>query len=553
MRGEPLEGFASWPNEAAQRYVARGYWPNIPISDTLDRWVKAIPDRVAIVDDRTSLTYGELGQKVDRLALALRRVDIQKRDRIIVQLPNWVEFVIACYGITKGGAIPVMAIPQLRTKEISFLAHITEAVAIITPHEYQNFNYLKMVADLRPQLPLVRHVLVAGSSVPEGMLSLFELLDTPLEEEKSTDSLQQFRPDPNGAAIIFHTGGTTGLPKAVAHTHNSMLAATRGYIMNEIWNNDFATLVCVPAALEAFVRRIVACIRVGGKVVLRTSTRPQDMLSAVEKEGVTDMLLPPALAADLLAYPNIEKHDLRSLKQVYCGIGPITPEQVIALRQRLGCQIMRAYGSTEGLGLSTSPDDPFEVNLRYVGRPCCPDDELKFVDEQGNEVPPGEEGELIARGPHVIRSYYRAEGEDASSFDRDGFFHTGDYASMDDRGYIRITGRKKDWIRRGGQTVIPLEVEELLMSHSKVEKAAVVAMPDPRLGERACAYVITKPGQTLTLEEAVTYLLGKGLAKYKLPERLEVVARIPLTSHGKVDKKLLREDIAQKLEAQGRI
>ncbi len=547
-----MEGFTPWPEEAARQYVARGYWPGVPISDSLDHSVRDGPDRVAVVDDTTSLTYDELGCQARRLALALHRTGIQKGDRVIIQLPNRVEFVIACYGIIKAGAIPVMAIPQLRSKEISFLAGLTEAVAIIIPDEYRGFNYPQMVAELRPELPGLRHVIVAGGGVPPDSLSLDRLLDTPLEKEYPPDLLEGLRPDPNEAAIIYHTGGTTGLPKAVAHTHNSLWAFTWSFIVNEGWNSDSSTLVCVPAALEAFVRRITVCIRAGGKVVLRTGTKAQDILGAIEKEGLTDLLLPPALAADLLACPDLEKYDLSSLRQVYCGIGPFTAEQVTELRQRLGCaSVFRTYGSTEGLGLSVRRDDPPEVNYKYVGRPCCPDDDYRIVDEQGNEVPPEQEGELIARGPHIVRSYYRAGKENDQAFDGEGFFHTGDYAARDERGYIRITGRKKDWIRRGGQTIIPLEVEDLLQSHPKVDKVAVVAMPDPRLGERPCAYVIARPGPALTLEELVEYLGGKGLARYKLPERLELVTQIPVTSHGKVEKRLLREDIARKLEAEG--
>jgi non-ribosomal peptide synthetase component E (peptide arylation enzyme) len=208
---------------------------------------------------------------------------------------------------------------------------------------------------------------------------------------------------------------------------------------------------------------------------------------------------------------------------------------------------------TEGPTLRSRLTDSFEEVLEKVGPPCCEGDEFKVVDEAGNEMPRGQEGELVAQGPHVIRGYYKAPQENQKAFDQNGFFHTGAFPTMDEKGYVRITGRKKDWIRRGGQTIIPLEVEEPLLSHPKIENVAVVAMPDPRLGERACAYIQPRAGQHLTLEEVAGYLLGKGLAKYKLPERIELVPQMPLTSHGKADKKLLREDIAQKLQTKSKI
>ncbi len=213
---------------------------------------------------------------------------------------------------------------------------------------------------------------------------------------------------------------------------------------------------------------------------------------------------------------------------------------------------MRAYGMTEGPTLRGRPTDSLEEVIERIGPPCCEVDQFKVVDEEGNEVPRGREGELVARGPHLFRGYYKAPEENQKAFDQNGFFHTGDFAVMDEQGYIRISGRKKDWIRRGGQTIIPLEVEEPLLSHPKIENAAVVAMPDPRLGERACAYIQLGPNQHLTLEEVAQYLQERGLAKYKLPERIELVTALPQKGLGKVDKKLLQEEIAQKLQAEGK-
>ncbi len=548
----PLEGFTPWPEELAREYKGAGAWPEITLYETLDRWVREAPQREAVVDENTRLTFGQLGRSIQRLALALHSLGIRKGDRVMVQLPNQVEFLYFFYALAKIGAIPVLTIPQFREKDVDYLLKLTQAVAVIIPGEYRGFDHTRMMAAIGPGVPTLKHVIVVSDSVPQGMTSYGELMKRAWEEEFPAGFLDEFKPIPDDVAFICLTGGTTAFPKGVPHTHNNFLGNRIQYAQRNHWGPDTITLVNKPIELYASLGRAISVLMMGGKVIIRTSARAEVTLQAVEQEKVTEFILVPTEAVDILALPDVERYDLSSLTHLVCGISAFTPDQLQTLGRRMGAQILKAYGMTEGIVVLTLPEDPPELVLKVNGIPCCEHDDYRIVDEEGNEVPRGREGELVARGPHLFRGYYKAPEENRKAFDQNGFFHTGDFAVMDEQGYIRISGRKKDWIRRGGQTIIPLEVEEPLLSHPKIENAAVVAMPDPRLGERACAYIQPRPGQSLTLEEVAQYLQEKGLAKYKLPERIELVTALPQKGLGKVDKKLLQEEIAQKLQAEGK-
>ncbi|MEE8473656.1 MAG: AMP-binding protein [Dehalococcoidia bacterium] len=549
----PLDGFTPWPEKLAREYKAKGYWPDQTIPEVLEPWFRKTPDRVAIVDETSRVTYGELGSITHRLSLAMLELGVKKEDRVLLQLPNWAEFFYFYFGLMKFGAIPVMAIPHLRSVELGHLMGLTDPVAMAIPPSYRGFDYIALAEELRRQFPKLAHIIVVRGQAPPGMHSLDDLLGKVEAANYPPNYLDRLKPDPDDVAFILHTGGTTGLPKGVCRTHNDFLSNYNTYQRHWGWGPDTVNLSNLPVELNASLGRATNCLLVGGKEVVITSTTPEAMIQAIETEGVNDMLPVPTQGVDLLNLPDLEQHDLSALKRMYCGVGVFTADQLRTLRDRMGCQILRAYGMTEGPTLRSRPTDTLEEVIERIGPPCCEVDEFKIVDEEGNEVPRGQEGELLAQGPHVIRGYYKAPEENQRSFDRDGFFRTGDNAFIDEKGYIRLTGRKKDWIRRGGQTIIPLEIEDPLISHPKIENAAAVGMPDPRLGERTCIYIQPRPGQSITLEEVTQYLQEKGLAKYKLPERIELVSQMPLTGHGKVDKKPLREAIAQKLEAEGKV
>jgi non-ribosomal peptide synthetase component E (peptide arylation enzyme) len=286
----------------------------------------------------------------------------------------------------------------------------------------------------------------------------------------------------------------------------------------------------------------------GEKLVLITGTGPEEILQTIERERISATFLVPTQAIAVINLPDLARFDLSSLKVVLCGAAHVPPELVRNIRSKLDCEVTNGYGMTEGLANATRVGDPLEVTCETVGRPICPGDEYRVVNEEGQVLPPGQEGELIARGPCIFRGYYKAAEYNRNAFNAEGFFFTGDLATFDHQGNLRITGRKKDMILRGGENISAEEIEELLITHPQVEEAAVVGMPDERLGERVCAYLRTRPGQTVTLEEAVSFLREQGIASFKFPERVELINEFPLTPVGKVSKKTLRERITREID-----
>jgi non-ribosomal peptide synthetase component E (peptide arylation enzyme) len=291
----------------------------------------------------------------------------------------------------------------------------------------------------------------------------------------------------------------------------------------------------------------------GGKVVMIPSTRPKEILEAIQRERVTTMILVVAQLEQIVDHPDLEQYDLSSLR-VIAGAGSHVPAELIKkIYVRLGCKFYNVYGSSEGPCTQTRYEDPEDVVLHTVGWPICPYDEFKVIDATGTALPTGKEGELVARGPCIFRGYYKSEPENREAFTPDGFYRTGDLAKFDPHGRLILTGRRKDIIIRGGENIGAKEVEELISGHPKVAQVAAVGMADPILGERVCAFVKPKRDERITLEEIISYLKEKKTSVLYLPERVEIIEEMPLTNVGKVDKIRLREEIKEKLRKEGKI
>jgi 2,3-dihydroxybenzoate-AMP ligase len=543
-----LEGFTPFPEDLVKEWTAKGYWSGLTTGDVLDKAVRTRPDKEGIVDGRGRITYRELALKVDRLALKLLELGIKKNDIVIVQLPNWAEFVYLFFGLNRIGAIGLMALPQHRRREMHHLLELSGSVAWVIPKEYRSFDYVNMVEEIRPRLPRLKHILVARGEVPTGMISLDLTLEERLEYKYPPGYLQSFNPDPNDVAVILLSGGTTDLPKGVPRTHNDYIHNISAF--NRLWNrtSDESLFLNIPIAHNIGLGiGVVSSVLTGAKLVLHTSTKPEDALKTIQQEKIAITFLVPTQVVDLLNSPQLSHYDLSSLRVLGSGAANVAPELVRSIRDKIGCQVINAFGMTEGPCLLTRLNDPFEVICETVGQPCCPEDEIKIVDETGREVPPGVEGELIARGPHIFRGYYKAPEKNKQDFNEEGFFFTGDLATLDHSGNYLITGRKKDMIIRGGENISAVEIEQVLLTHPMIENVAVVGMPDHRLGEKVCVFIKTKGEVRITLEEIITFLKGKEMAVFKLPERIEFVSEFPLTQVGKISKKDLREVIAQKL------
>lgn len=550
-----LEGCAPWPPELAERYRQKGYWQGRTLGDLVHAWAAEYGERQAIVSAAERVTYRQLARRVDRLALHLDRLGLRAPQRIVVQLTNVPEFVYLYYACARIGVLPVMALPAHRLSEISYLAQFSEAVGYAIPATFKGFDYQQLAREVRQAAPTVRHVLVAGDDVEPGNLALGDLLSDAIEQREPLERLSALRPDPSDVALFLLSGGTTGLPKLIPRTHDDYAYNSRASASVCGFGPDTVYLVSLPISHNFPLSSpgIQGAFQHGGKVVLCATADPAEAFPLIERERVTATSLVPALAIRWMDAPERERFDLSSLRVLQVGGARLNPEPARRVRPVLGCRLQQVFGMAEGLLNFTRLDDSEQAIIETQGRPVSPDDEIRVVDDDDQDVPPGEPGNLLACGPYTIRGYYKAPEHNRRAFTADGYYRTGDVVRLHPSGNLSVEGREKDMINRGGEKVSAEEVENLILAHPSVFNVAVVAMPDPLLGERACAYVILKPGASLTFQELIAFLEHQQIAKFKLPERLEIVDSFPLTSVGKVSKKDLREDIAAKLKAEGKL
>ncbi|OFW13896.1 MAG: 2,3-dihydroxybenzoate-AMP ligase [Acidobacteria bacterium RIFCSPLOWO2_02_FULL_59_13] len=548
-----LEGVVPYPPEFAARYRQKGYWEDRSLTSIFDEIFSRFSERTALVSESRQISYGELAQHAERLALHLLKLGIQPLDRVVVQLPNVPEFVYLYFALQKIGAIPIMALPPHRHLEILQFVEMTGAVGYAVPDKVGDFNFLELAAKIKQEFSSLRLVLVHGKEKPPGCFSLAQLLET--DSGLSPDALGKISITPTDPAVFQLSGGTTGVPKLIPRTHNdygynSKVAAS----MVDIRPDD-ALLVALPIAhnLPLACPGIQGFLMNGARVVLSTSTKAEDVFPLIEREKITHLAVVPALLIRWINDPLLPKHDLSSVRVVQSG-GQKLQIEVKQRAQNLipSCTVQENFGMAEGLLTFVRLDDPEEVRMETVGRPVSPDDEIKLVDDEGKEVPDGEVGQLACRGPYTIHGYYRAPEHNARVFTPDGFYLSGDLMRKHPSGNLIVEGRKKDLINRGGEKINAEELENLILGHPAVQNVSCVPMPDPVLGERTCAFVIPKPGSILTLKEITGFLLQEGIAKFKLPERLELVESFPLSPIGKVSKQTLTKRITEKLQEESK-
>lgn len=555
-----LEGANPFPKEFVDRYYEKRWWLGIPLGEMLDRTCDLYPYKEALVAGEVRLTYRELREWTDRAAIAFLELGIGKLDRVLLQIPNWSEFVYAYYGLHKIGAIPVMCIPRFSQREIEHFCEITEAKAWIVPLQFEKIDYKPMIEAIRSRSPLLKHILVIdspelkGELLPEGALSFNSLLTKADLNKYPKDYLQSFKPDPDEICHLMPTGGTTGLPKLVPRTHNDWLCNVE--FRAKAWQRSphDITLIATPITHNMAIEvSMNPSFLTGGKVVMIPSTRPREILEAIEKEKVTTTILAVAQVQQIVDLPELDQYSVSSLQVIATGGSHMPPETIRKVYNKLKCKFYNVYGSSEGPCTQTRFEDPDEVVFHTVGWPICPYDEFKVIDSNGNALPPEREGELVVRGPCIFRGYYKSEAENREAFTPDGFYRTGDIAKFDREERLILTGRRKDIIIRGGENISAKEVEELISGHPKVGQVSAVGMPDPVLGERVCAFIKPRKNETIFFEEIISFLKEKKTSVLYLPERIEIVEEMPLTNVGKVDKKQLREEIKGKLKEEGKI
>ncbi|MEV0675054.1 AMP-binding protein [Actinosynnema sp. NPDC050436] len=531
-----------WPEELAASYRAEGLWSGTTLGRALRDAAARHGGRTALVDDRRSWTYAELDHEVDRLASGLHGAGVAAGERVIVQLPNTGSFVLLCYALFRVGAVPVLVQPAHREHEIRQLCRQSEAVALVIPDQRSGFDHRAMAERVQADCPTLRTVVVDGDPGPYRTLEGLFADPVPLPD-----------PDPGSIAALQLSGGTTAIPKLIPRTHDDYLYNARASLGACPLDVDDVYLCVLPAAhnFPLCAPGIIGVLDAGATVVLSPSPSVDDVFPLVERHRVTVTAVVPPVALLWLEAAGDTRHDLSSLRVLQVGGARMTPAAAARVGPVLGCRLQQVFGMAEGLICYTRLDDPDELVETTQGVPMSAADEVLVVDDDDRPVPDGEPGHLLTRGPYTIRGYFRADEHNARAFTADGFYRTGDIVRRLPSGHLVVVDRAKDLVNRGGDKVSAGEVEEQLMSHPQVRRAAVVAEPDDLLGERICAFVVTRD---VVLKSRVlkVYLRDRGVAGYKIPDRFEFTDELPLTAVGKVDKKALRARAAEFAVKEGR-
>lgn len=549
-----LQGFVPFPEEFAAHYRAKGYWRDQSLAQEFSTVFQRFAERTALIDGERQYTYAELDAVSDNLALNLLDLGLQPLDRVVPLLPNVAEFVVLYFALQKLGCIPIAALVTHRHAELNQFVHLSQARCVVYPTSVREqggeFHFAPVVKRVQDEHACLQLRLVLGEAGP-GEHSLTELIAR--RATRPASALRDIRIDPTDPCIFQLSGGTTGIPKLIPRTNNDY--AYNSKVAAEVAGVDAESvlLLVLPIAhnLPLACPGIQGFLFNGATVVLHANTKPAEMFKLIAKHGVTHIKVVPALLIRLINDPSIAEAQLDSVRQIQSGGQRMQPEVRIRTRQLFrNAFVQENFGMSEGLLMFVRQGDEEEVLLETCGRPVCADDEVKLIDEEGCEVPDGEVGELACRGPYTLRGYFGVPEYNARQFTSDGFYRSGDLMRKHPSGNYVVEGRKKDLINRGGEKISAEEIENLILMHPAVQNVACVPMPDAAMGEKMCAFVVPRAGATLTLPELVTFLQTHEIARFKLPERLELLPDFPVSTFGKVSKKALGERIASQLQAE---
>jgi mycobactin salicyl-AMP ligase len=534
MPSSVTDGFVPFPPDRAANYRAAGYWTGQTVDSLLADAARTWSTHVAAVDadGPRRLTFAQLDERADRAAAGLAELGIAAGDRVLLQLPNSCEFGVALFALLRAGAIPVMCLTGHRAAELGHFAAVSEATALLIPDSASGFDYRPMAQELQRDHPGLRHVIVDGD--PGPFSSWPQVCDSNVERP------EPHNPDPESPALLLVSGGTTGTPKLIPRTHND-------YVYNARASAELCKLTAEDvymAALPAAHNFPLACpgllgaIAVGAPTVFLSNPSPEAAFAAIARHGVTVTALVPALANLWAQATEWEPEAPTSLRLLQVGGAKLEASDAQRVRETLTPGLQQVFGMAEGLLNYTRPGDPPEIVDHTQGRPLCVDDELRIVDDAGQPVPAGTEGELLVRGPYTFNGYFRADEANARSFDPEGFYRSGDLVRQHPGGDLEVTGRVKDVIHRGGETIPAADLEEHLRTHPAISSAAAVALPDPYLGEKSCAAIVFS-GSPVTLTELNAYLDQRGVARHARPDVLSALTSLPTTPVGKIDKKAI--------------
>ena len=545
-----LEGFTSFPEEFIQKYREKGYWQDSTLADTFTEVCRKYANRVAVCDAKTEVTYADLDDRATNLALNFLEIGLRSGDHVVLQLGNVLEFVYTYFAFLKIGVRPILALHTHRYRELKQFVEISKAVAICTADKSKDCDFADIVNRIELVCPSLKTKIMLGE-VAEGFHSLSGLITNTTTRNPSEIEQIQKTIDPCEPALFLLSGGTTGIPKLIPRTHNDYICNSKLAAKHTEITPSSVLLAVLPIAhnLPLACPGMQGFMLTGAKIVLHKSTRAAEVFSLIEKYKVTHIHIVPALLIIWMHDPLVKDHNLTSVQVIQSGGQRLQPEtRILTERLLVNCTVQENFGMAEGMLMYVRLDDPLDVRRETVGRAMCDDDEIMLLGENDLPVKPGEVGEFCARGPYTLRGYFNAPEHNIRAFTKDGFYRSGDLMRQHKSGNYIVEGRKKDLINRGGEKISAEEVENLILSSSKIKNVACVAMPDPVLGEKMCAFVILKEGKNLTLDELNKMLLQHEIAKFKLPERLEIVDQFPLSTFGKVSKKDLVAIVTKKLQ-----
>lgn len=530
--------FTRWPDELAARYCEKGYWADLPLTDILTRHAKN--DAIALIEGDRHYSYRELELAATRLACALQRRGLSRGETALVQLGNVAELYITLFALLKIGVAPVNALFSHQRTEMEAYAKQIEPVVLIADRKHNLFAHDDFLESLCEQNPSLRMAVLLNENDRERSLSAF--INEPEENFVATPSAA------DEVAFFQLSGGSTGTPKLIPRTHNDYYYSIRRSVEICRFDTNTRFLCAIPAAHNYALSSpgSLGVFYGGGRVVVANDPSATLCFPLIERHQINvTALVPPAVSLWLQAIGEWGSNkSLESLTLLQVGGARLSEALAARIPAEIGCQLQQVFGMAEGLVNYTRLDDDNEHIFKTQGKPMCPDDEVWVADENGNPLPHGEVGRLMTRGPYTFRGYYRSPEHNASAFDANGFYCSGDLISIAEDGYITVQGREKDQINRGGEKIAAEEIENLLLRHEEIVHAALVSMEDSLLGEKSCAFIVgSRPFRAVEIRR---YLRELGIADFKLPDRIEIVENLPLTAVGKVDKKRLRQLIAEK-------
>ncbi len=538
-----LEGCVAWPEDFARRYREQGYWEDATLFEVLSHTAALFPDKLAVVDGTRRISYAQLRDAVLRLATGLATLGLRPGERVIFQLDNSLELIVSFFALCRLGVIPVLALPAHRRTEIAHFARASGAVALFIPDRVRNFDYREMAREVVALCPTLRQVIVSGQAEAD------QVALTMLSESQAEGQAAMPLPKAGDVALMLLSGGTTGLPKLIARTHADYIYGSKQSAKVAGFGTDTVFLALLPIAHNYTLGApgVLGTIACGGTTVVSPGTAAEVVFPLIEREGVSVLSAAVPLVAKWLGSDLFGRHDFATLKVFMNGGAKLVPELRQRVEEKFTCIYQESFGTAEGLLNMTRLYDPEHVRMNSSGRPVSDGDEIRIVDAAGNDLPDGRAGELLVRGPYTIRGYYNGSENNLKAFTADGFYRMGDVVSKVD-GNLYLEGRIKDLINRGGEKISSEEIENHILAHPEIESACVVAMPDPVFGEKACAFTILRQNCALTLAQLLAFLQTREIARFKMPERLEVVEEFPISPAGKILRARLREAVAEKIQ-----